>query len=121
MCPVGLAVAKERAAEAGLALRTVPVDLRAEPLPPGPWNVITCFGYLQRELFPAFAEALAPGGVLVYGTATVQNLERHARPPRRFLLEEGELPALVGSLEVIRYEEGWRDGSAIARILARRV
>jgi SAM-dependent methyltransferase len=119
--PVGLAVAKERATEAGLALRTVPVDLRAEPLPPGPWNVITCFGYLQRELFPAFAEALAPGGVLVYGTATVQNLERHARPPRRFLLEEGELPALVGSLEVIRYEEGWRDGSAIARILARRV
>lgn len=119
--PVGLALAQERAVEAGLSLQTVAVDLRTEPLPAGPWDLISCFGFLERELFSAFVEALAPGGVLLYGTATVRNLERHARPPRRFLLEEGELPALVGPLEVVRYEEGWRNDGAVARILARRV
>ncbi len=63
---------------------------------------------------------LAPGGVLACEIATVQNLERHAKPSRRFLLELGELPRLCAPLEVVHYTEGWQGDRCLARILARR-
>ena len=110
---VGLAIARDRAAAAGLALTTIEADLEVEPLPAGPWDLIASFHYLQRELFERFADAVAPGGVLVVAHATLRNLERHARPSRRYLLEEGELARLAArtGLEVERCDEGWRPES----------
>lgn len=105
--PVALAGARRAAAAAGVAIDTVQVDLEAAPPPAGPWDVILVFHYLQRDLFPTLAGMLAPGGVLVMVLATVRNLERHDRPPREYLLDEGEAPALAAGLDVIRYEEGW--------------
>jgi len=118
--PVGLGLARERARRAGVALETVEVDLRTQPLPAGPWDVITCFAYLQRDLFPALVAALAPGGVLVCEISTVRNLERHERPSRRFLLEAGELRGLLEPLEPLHLHEGWVGGRAVARAIARR-
>ena len=118
--PVGLERAQQRARRAGVVLETVLVDLTAQRLPAGPWDVITCFAYLQRDLFPALALALAPGGVLVCEISTVRNLERHPRPSRRFLLECGELRRLLASLEVLHEHEGWVDDRAVARVIARR-
>ena len=118
--PVGLELARQRAAGAGLTLETVQVDLAEQPPPAGPWDVITCFAYLQRDLFPALVAALAPAGVLVCEIATVRNLERHPRPSRRFLLEEGELRRLVAPLEPVYAWEGWAGGRAVARVVARR-
>ena len=117
----GLARAAEAARAEGLAFRTCLRDLESEPLPEGPWDVITCFQYLQRSLFAAFAESLAPGGVLVCEIATSRNLERHAHPSARFLLDEGELPRLCAPLESVWSREGWHDGRALARIVARKV
>ncbi|AKT43740.1 class I SAM-dependent methyltransferase [Chondromyces crocatus] len=103
-------------------LHTLALDLEEAPLPPGPWDVILCFHYLQRSLFAAFPEALAPGGLLVIVHPTRTNLERHPRPSARFLLDDGELPGLLrGGLDVVRYEEGWlSEGRHEARLLARR-
>jgi hypothetical protein len=83
--------------------------------------VITCFHYLDRSLFAAFPEVLATGGWLVCEIATLRNLERHARPSRRFLLEENELFELVGPLEIVYRDEGWHEDRAVARVLARKV
>ena len=66
-------------------------------------------------------ELLAAAGVFVCGVATRRNLERHTRPPERFLLEEGELEQLVAPLEVAWQREGWHGDHALARIVARRV
>ena len=118
--PVGLGLARQRAERAGLTLETVEVDLTEQPPPAGPWDVITCFAYLQRGLFPALVAALSPGGVLVCEIATVRNLERHDRPPRRFLLEDGELRRLVAPLELVHAYEGWAGDRAVARVIARR-
>ncbi len=119
--PVGLDLARERAERAGLRIETRVLDLAAEPLPAGPWELISCFAYLQRELFPALCRALAPRGVLVCEIPTVRNLERHARPGRRFLLDEGELLRLIDPLEVCWQQEGWVGDRALARVVARRV
>jgi len=118
--PVGLERAEEAARASGLEVETLAIDLESEELPPGPFDVISCFHYLQRDLFPKLVARLAPAGWLVAEIATLRNLERHAHPSRRFLLGEGELPALCAPLEVVHFEEGWLDGRHLARIAARR-
>jgi SAM-dependent methyltransferase len=118
---VALAHAAEEARREGLPLAAVRVDLEAEPLPAGPWDVVVCTYFLHRPLFAAIAAALAPGGLLVAAHATRTNLERHPRPGPRHVLEDGELPGLVLGLELLRSEEGWLDeGRHEARVVARR-
>jgi hypothetical protein len=104
---VGLAQARERAAEAGVAIRTLETDLQDAPFPPGPWDLIVSVCYLWRPIYAVYPAALAPGGVLVVIQPTKKNLQRHDKPPFDFLLDEGELPRLVKGLEIVHYEEGW--------------
>lgn len=108
---VGLAVAQRHAGETGVAIETVQRDLEAEPLPPGPWTVITVANYLQRDLLPAMTAALEPGGLLGVVIATATNLERNEHPRAQFLLAPGELPGLLGPrpIEILHHSEEWRD------------
>ena len=105
--PVGLDLARRRGKEAGVEVKTECIDFEHEPIPRGPWDLIVSFFFLQRSLFTEFSQALRPGGLLVFVQPTRSNLERHSRPPERFLLDDGELPRLLDGLEVIHYEEGW--------------
>lgn len=117
----GLALARSAAALEGIELTTLEVDLEAELVPPGPWDLILSFHYLHRPLLGRIAAALAPGGLFVFCHPTRANLERHPRPGPRHLLEEGELPGLVAGLEFLRYEEGWtEEGRHEARLVAAR-
>jgi tellurite methyltransferase len=120
-----LALARSQATRAGVALELAELDLESEPLPPGPFDLILCFNFLRRELFPTFPERLTPGGLLVYLQPTHSNLQRHPRPPASFLLEDGEIPTLLHGLDIVRYEEGWfgeeeDDPRHEARLVARR-
>jgi tellurite methyltransferase len=118
---VGLELAAAEARRRDLTLEVLQRDLEFGGLPPGPWDVIVCFHYLHRPLFGSFPAALAPAGLLVCEIATVRNLERHDRPPRPYLLEEGELAALAKDLEIVSYGEGWVDDDRhCARLVARR-
>jgi SAM-dependent methyltransferase len=116
-----LRIAVGAARKEGLSLATVEVDLEAAALPRGPWDLVLCTFFLHRPLLARLPAELAPGGFVVVAHPTRTNLERHPRPPRAFLLEEGELPALVRGLQVIRWEEGWlEEGRHEARLVARR-
>ncbi|MBW2454800.1 MAG: methyltransferase domain-containing protein [Deltaproteobacteria bacterium] len=118
---VGLLMARERATEAGLTLHTELVDLEQEPLPDGPWDLVTKVLYMQRSLFATIPEVLRPGGLLVCIQPTVANLERHAKPPRPHLLLPGELREFVQGLEIIELVEDWSaDGYHDACVLARK-
>ena len=117
---VGLIQARQRALAEDLTITTIEADLETEPLPTGPFAVVTVANYLQRDLFAAMVDRLAPGGVLGV-IATETNLERHDRPGRPFLLAEGELPGLVPGAEVLHHSEAWRDnGRHEAHLVARR-
>ena len=116
-----IALAEQAAAEADVRLSTRRLDLETDPLPDGPWDLIVSFRYLRRELFDVFPKILSPGGLLVFAQPTRTNLKRHARPPARFLLEDGELPSLADGLDIVQYTEGWRDNDRHeARLVARR-
>jgi len=118
------AVAGVRAAAeaAGLAVTAEVRDLEsgAPDLGVGVFDVIVVVHYLHRPLFPALLDALAPGGVLVYETFTRAQAARGRPTNPDFLLESGELPRLVASLEVLRQREGEVEGRMLASVIARR-
>lgn len=121
--PEALAQAEALAARHGTHIRTTVRDLerREASLPEARYDVVVCFRFLQRPLFPHIERALKPGGALVYETFRVGQ-ERFGRPTqRRFLLSSGELAAAFPSLEVEHYAESEPAGGPItASLLARR-
>ncbi|RYZ35162.1 MAG: class I SAM-dependent methyltransferase [Myxococcaceae bacterium] len=105
----------------GLRLQFARLDLEVDPLPAGPFDLVVCLNYLWRPLFAALPGVLAPGGLFVFAQPTRSNLQRHPHPSARFLLEDGELPALLQGLQSLSLTEGWTDeGRHEARILAQR-
>jgi hypothetical protein len=117
---VGLALARETAADEGVRVTTVVSDLERDPLPDGEFDMIACFHYRQRTLFPAIREKLAKGGIVLVELATVRNLEHHERPPRQWRAEPNELLRDLSGLTVIYYREGFIDDHAVAQMIARR-
>ncbi|MEM9204384.1 MAG: class I SAM-dependent methyltransferase [Actinomycetota bacterium] len=118
---VGLIQARQRALAEDLDITTVEADLENQPLPDGPFDVITVANYLQRDLFTAMIERLAPSGVLAVVIATDTNLERNEHPRREFLLATDELATLVTGLTVLHHSEDWREnGRHEAHLVARR-
>lgn len=115
-----ITTAGQLAVEADVSLSTSQIDLEQEPFPPGPWDVILSVHFLFRPLFSLFPQMLADGGMLVCIQPTQSNLERHAKPSKRFLLEDGELPTLVRDLEIIHYQEGWLDEGRHEAVLGAR-
>jgi SAM-dependent methyltransferase len=103
----------------------VVADVRAFPLRPASVEAIVCVSFLDRSLFPVFANLLRPNGVLVYETFTRAHLDvvarGHARGPKNpaFLLERDELPALVAPLIVTEHEESLVVDAAGERHVAR--
>jgi SAM-dependent methyltransferase len=106
--------AVDRDQQALASLAGVPgIEVKAADLERGPWPYpcqrfagIVVANYLHRPLFPLLLESLDTGGVLVYETFTRGN-ERYGRPSNpQFLLQPGELLAVVsGRLRVIAYED----------------
>jgi SAM-dependent methyltransferase len=118
---VAAARADSLAAQEGLRLAHALLDLEEEPFPAGPWDLVVCAYFLYRPIFQAAARALAPGGVLAVVHPTLRNLERNPKPGAAYLLAEGELPGLAAGLEVVRFDEAWREnGQHEAWLLARR-
>lgn len=121
--PEALARAAALAARHGTRIRTTVRDLerRDAGLPQGCFDVVLCFRFLHRPLFPHLERALKPGGVLVYETYRLGQ-EKFGRPThRRFLLQTGELAAAFPLLEVEHYAESEPAGGPVtASLLARR-
>ncbi len=117
---VGLALAREAVESDGLVLKTAVVDLETDPLPTGPFDLISCFHYWQPSLFPGIADRLSRGGILVAEVFTVPNLERNERPSRRFLAEPWQLKQARHPLEILYYWEGWSCDQSLARVVARK-
>ena len=82
------------------------------------YDVIVVVHYLHRPLFPALRDALRPGGMLVYETFTREQAHRGKPTNPAFLLEPGELRALVAPLDVVAEREGDFEGKMLASVIA---
>ena len=115
--PVGLAKAARLAAERGVQIRTITANLETWDPGTARYDVVTNFYYLQRDLTQRIIRALKPGGVVVYQTFTVEQLELPGAHVKRrdYLLERGELSRRFASLEVLHYGEVEGVASLVAR------
>jgi SAM-dependent methyltransferase len=94
-------------------------DLTQHPLPRAFFAVIVVTRYLQRDLFGALADALSPGGILIYETFTTAQLALGSGPRSPdHLLKPDELRDAFPSLRVEFYEEVV-EPEALARLVAR--
>jgi 2-polyprenyl-3-methyl-5-hydroxy-6-metoxy-1,4-benzoquinol methylase len=124
--PVGLMRAEDLAERESVLVRTLAVDLEHDQVPAGPWSLVLCTDYLQRDLWARVVPHLAPGGRIVWIHPTHINLERHPRPSERFLLAPGEAAAIIGAVEpplrVVLSDEGWCGSPLrhLARVVADR-
>jgi SAM-dependent methyltransferase len=95
-------------------------DLERARLPECAFVLVVCVNYLQRSIFSALERALMPGGVLLYETYTVAQLEFGGGPRNReYLLESGELRRAFPGLKTLFYRE-LRAGKGIAGLIARK-
>ena len=116
----------ERSAEGGAELWQVDLERPGDnPLAGKAFAAIVVFHYLHRPLLPAIREAVAPGGLVIYETFTVEQAH-YGRPKNPdFLLQPGELQACFAGWEILQGFEGVIEGDgrarAIANIVARRL
>ena len=116
--------ARRAAASVGSVVHAIQADLEQYPLPAARFDVVMNFRYLQRSLVPSLRRALRPGGMVIFETFLVDQLQLgHPRNPA-FVLEHNELLSLFSGLRVLFYEEGrfeLRSGPVyLARLLAQR-
>jgi tellurite methyltransferase len=95
-------------------------DLEEVSLPSQAFSLVLCVNYMQRSLFPQIERALVPGGVLLFETYTVAQLE-FAGGPRNpnYLLQSGELRTAFPALRGLLYWE-LRAGKGIASLIAQK-
>jgi hypothetical protein len=96
-------------------------DLEQVSLPSEVFSLVICVNYLQRSLFSQVERTLAPGGMLLFETHTVAQLD-FAGGPRNpdYLLQLGELRTAFPSLRHLFYRE-LRAGKGIASLIAQKV
>jgi SAM-dependent methyltransferase len=118
-----VAFVRQSAEDAGLSVVVECVDLETYPPPSlgdAKYDAIVVINYLHRPLFPALKRALKPGGRLVYETFTVLQAARGKPTNPDFLLQPGELLALVPPLTVLRSRDGDFDGRFASSVVATR-
>lgn len=77
------------------------------PLPGERFGAVVVTNYLWRPLWPSLLDSLAPEGLLIWETFSVDHASV-GRPSRaEFLLQHGELLQLCKDLRVIAYEDGF--------------
>jgi tellurite methyltransferase len=118
--PEALRQAEERAHARGVSLTAIRGDLEhGYVIPPEDYDVIICFNYLHRPLFPAVRAALKPGGTVVYETYTIDQLQFGPPCNPDHLLNYNELLEVFRDYRCLRYHEGiYEDRKAIAGIIA---
>jgi SAM-dependent methyltransferase len=99
------AIARLRDASAQLPLHAQVCDLAQERLPSAGYDVICVGHFLDRELCPAIAAALRPGGLLYYQTFTTETVDGTGPSDGRFRLRPNELLHLFPGLLVRFYRE----------------
>jgi len=97
-----LRLAVNRAREQGLCLDAAVYDLSVPWLPPGRFDVILNFHFLDRATLPVYDSALKPGGLLFFESfVKIENVPDNPV----YYFESGELKDYYSSYEIIYYQE----------------
>ncbi|MBM2831294.1 MAG: hypothetical protein HW414_346 [Dehalococcoidia bacterium] len=117
-----VASALKAAQQAGISIRATITDIeRGYVIPQNTYDVIVCFHYLQRSLIPQIKDGLKAGGVVVYETFIIDQVQFGRPRNPAHLLKHNELLDLFRDFRCLRYREGIVEGrKAIAGIVAQK-
>lgn len=115
----GIRKAQALATKKKVRIKTLLVDLDEYALPEKTYDLILCFNFLDRRMFPAIRRALKPRGLIFYETFTIDHL-KHSSFKRKWVLEHNELLREFSEFRVLKYQEIDHDGKAIASIVAQK-
>jgi SAM-dependent methyltransferase len=93
------------AREAGVRVQGFVVDLTTYTIRENYYDVILCFYYLQRSLIPDIKRGLRPGGMIVYQTCTIDQLQYRRLENPAYLLQYNELLNFFRDFRVLIYRE----------------
>jgi tellurite methyltransferase len=114
--------ALERAQEEGVSIKTRVEDLEKIPyIEEETYDLVICFNYLQRSLMPQIKNWVKFGGMLVYETFIIDQVQFGKPQNPDYLLRHNELLHTFRDFRVLRYREGIVEGRrAVASILAQK-
>ncbi len=112
--------ALELAHNFGVNLKALVTDLEdSYRIEKDSYEVIICFNYLYRPLFPQIKEGLRRGGMVVYETFIVDQAQFGKPKNPDHLLKHNELLDLFSDFRCLRYREGiFKSRKAISGIVA---
>ena len=113
----GLKKARALADEKGVAIKTCVADLDNWKIEQNTFDLILCFNFLDRKIFPSIKSALKPGGLIFYETFTVDYL-KYSSFKREWVLEHNELLDVFSGLRILGYREVDTNDKAFASLIA---
>jgi tellurite methyltransferase len=118
----GLQRLAHRARTESLDIHLIHADLERFALPTATFDLIVNTRFLLRSVFPTMRGAVKDGGLLLFETFNVDEIEVLGGDIRReFALERGELKDAFSDFEILLYEEGVMEAPEGERGLARMI
>ncbi len=118
----GVKEAKALASRLGVSINAIVADLADYKIRPAYYDLICCFYFLDRRLFPIICRGLKTEGAVLYQSVTIDQLALRPDFPREHCLEHNELLNAFKDLRVLYYREAivnsFGTDAAVASLLA---
>ena len=102
----GLAIGRRLAQREQTTIKTLTADLDKFALDKEVYDLVACFRYLNRALFPRMKSALKPGGLLFFKTFNVHHLASFPKFNPAYVLQPGELYQSFNDMVMIDLNDG---------------
>ena len=117
---IALSKAHALASEKNVKITILSADLDNSSLPENEYDLVLCFNFLARNLFPEIQNTLKTGGILFYETFTVDYL-KYSSFKRQWVLEHNELLKAFEGFRILRYREVDESPEAFASLIAQKL
>ena len=117
---IALTKAQRLADEKNVKITILSADLDNNCLPKNEYDLVLCFNFLERKLFPEIRKTLKPGGILFYETFNVDYL-KYSNFKKEWVLEPNELINVFNDFRILRYREVDEDPKAFSSLIARKL
>ncbi|OGO21282.1 MAG: hypothetical protein A2144_02760 [Chloroflexi bacterium RBG_16_50_9] len=116
-------VALKSAREVGVTISARVANLESDyRIEKGVYDLIICFHYLQRSIIPRIKDGLRTGGIVVYETFIIDQVDFGKPHNPAYLLQYNELLNMFRDFRCLRYREGIIENrKAVASIVAQKV
>jgi tellurite methyltransferase len=103
-----------------LSVNTLVTDLDGFEFTENAFDLVMCFNFLDRRLFPGIRKTLKSGGLIVYETFNLDHLQ-HTSFKKEWVLDYNELLVQFKSFRILRYREVNEDEKGFASLVARKI